>query len=418
MRTLALFSMAASFCWAFPHLNLDQQPDSPAKRFANLPTGEELKIVNPPTKPAVPKPGKQSTLARPTLPTYPKTVTNPVDPNSWLMQYARSEKVSPYWKFTETLWAPCQRHRQPIPDPTSCKPTCEDVHSHTQLSIFAECSIDLYARICTFATFVLPDSECPGRPNSYQLRCPTSLEQLNKILYDGFEQPYIYFSQLTEAIEVGTHIGPTQCPQNKTEPVFSANRRHRRQLDSASHASPTHTKTASSIDSHNKHHLLKRDYQYRRYLNSKGLYRTYSIEGPRQELPNGHSEGIESLKRPWNCYDSEIMIQSERMYINDTQIEICWYPERTRNKPEERCPGIKTPDSCPKDDDELVETIRRYYSDRSWEPVNMTVEAVREMIEVEIAEEKPPCDVTDRCCIGPHSEVNGCTPRDWGSGPE
>src|SRR5690606_15489148 len=91
-------------------------------------------------------------------------------------------KITPYWNYTEVLWEPCQRYgRKGYPTGADCKPSCEDVHSHTILAVFHNCR---RYEICAFATFVLPNSECPDRPNSFNLRCPLSEDEFKvKTLY-------------------------------------------------------------------------------------------------------------------------------------------------------------------------------------------------------------------------------------------
>ncbi|RPA77380.1 hypothetical protein BJ508DRAFT_364470 [Ascobolus immersus RN42] len=395
MHLLAILAIASTVCSAFPNVAPNKATAHHlARRFVSIQSNEELDILRPLTE--VSKGPITFSTTHQLLPSYPKSITNPVDPNSWLMQYARSPKLVPYWNFTETLWSPCQRHGHPLPDPA-------DIHSHTHLGIFTgECN--MWAQICTFATFVLPDSACPGRVNSYNLRCPHLLEDLNKIMFD--KKPYWAaplpvhpnepVSYLTDGIEKGTLLTPANC-QNPNE-------RPESQLPPpAFRTSTTTTETATASTSTPTTLLLKRDYQYRKYLDSKYLYRTYGIEGPRTPipfLPYG-------INRPFNCYDAETMVQAERINLPGIgQPEICYYPMGTKDIAEERCPGIKSPEDCPGSDEEMVDAIVEYAVRTKWEKLKDR-ETVRGIVEGLKREEKAYCDETKEYCVGPEEGKNG-----------
>ncbi|RPA77382.1 hypothetical protein BJ508DRAFT_330235 [Ascobolus immersus RN42] len=355
----------------------------------------------PPTNPA------QSTKHRPLLPTYPKTITNPVDQRSWLMQLARSPEINPYWNFTETLWALCQRHRQPLPK--KCVPSCEDVHSHTHLGLHTGvCGEN--AQICTFATFVLPDSMCPGRVNSFKLRCPKSQEEFNKILYDrsgGYRNDAL--SNLVVRIKsnrppkYGGILPPPQCespppPKNSTKTP--------RDLPKEPKKLPTSTPSTSSL-----HSLRKRDYKYNQYITSKHLYRYFSIEGPRYDLPKVPFRP----NRPYECYNSERMARAERVILPGktdlTSYEMCWYPVGTMDMPEERCPGMKTPDACPKSDEEMVEAIWTHNAYAFKRPGAMTKENLRRILKgIKGPPAMPPCNTeSKKSCIAPNEGKKNST---------
>ncbi|RPA75819.1 hypothetical protein BJ508DRAFT_417913 [Ascobolus immersus RN42] len=437
MLTLLLLAAASGLCSALPQADFGTSHSHSsiiAKRFVNIQTSQEQEIQRlwrGSRKGRKSKNKPQSTISPPKriIPTYPESITNPVDPNSWLMQYAQQPDVYHYWNYSETLWAPCQRHRQPIPDPATCVPSCEDIHSHTHLALFTECGI--YAQICTFATFALPDEQCPDRVNSYTLRCPDSLERLNKIRYykQGADDPFpptaplAPFANVTAAIEAGTLIKPSDCPSNSTTPTepteSSLPARRSLQLVKKYLLTLRNTITAH-INSHNltshkraASHLLKRAYTYRTYLDSMNLYRIHIIQGPSQITVPVRPQG---QNLPFNCHDPEQMVQVERIWIGGegtnitglaSSAEICWYPATTRDHEEERCPGIKTPADCPKNENELLDVLVEYYRTRPSKGVTIvprTREEVRRLLQMEREREVPRCYEYDGawCGAGPN----------------
>ncbi|RPA82525.1 hypothetical protein BJ508DRAFT_89442 [Ascobolus immersus RN42] len=446
MLFLHLLALTTGVCSAFPHIAPESQKATLAKRYVNLLTPEEQAFVLQPKqqkgrgRKKGKKPEPQISHAPPVFPLYPSTVTNPVTPDSFLLQYAQSAKVRPFWNFTETLWAPCERHRQPIPDPATCKPTCEDVHSHTSLYLFTGCDVE-FARVCTFATFVLPDSECPDRVNSFKLRCPNSREDLDKAWYNDDRMIGQPFSNVTAAIEAGTLVLPSECASKPVEPPVSSTTTTTEtetatepttEPDTATPLPPVDRRDFHLTTAIEAHQLSKRDYQYRRFLDGKSLYRYYNIEAPRQELPKWDEGGATQFhKRPWNCYIREEMVQSELIHLpvstdlNNTDVtlvELCWYPEGTREEPEERCPGmISAASACPKTDEELIEAIVRdtaskRYLGRASNRRPLTREEAVELLEVAMRREEPPCNPVDPCCIDPSGKVvanRPCYPKVW-----
>ncbi|RPA77381.1 hypothetical protein BJ508DRAFT_330234 [Ascobolus immersus RN42] len=416
MRPLVLLFIASTIGPVFPHV-ISSPPTLSGhleKRAVNVSSHAGQDTPTPPRKGSKGyKSSSQSTSARPVLPSYPESITNPVDPSSWLMEFARSAKVAPYWHFTETLWQPCQRHRQPIPSSEACVPTCDDIYSHTHLALFTGyCGINV--PICTFATFVLPDELCPGRVNSYKLRCPDSIEQFNKIKYDVQNSrdrgPYYErapISLFLTQIEAGTLPPPSQC--KVLNPTIEDTTMNTRSLPRISHSKPPKRRNPHGEATPTPHasKLLKRDYKHRRYLDSKGLYRMYSIEGPRLPLPNRPN----SINRPFDCYDAEAMASAERVYLNNVTlpVEICWYAVGTKDIPEERCPGIRTPDSCPQNDEELVEAIMAFGKLVNAPSFSEREDVIR-LLEVAIAREEPFCDVEDKSCAGPEENGIDTTP--------
>src|SRR5690606_27659059 len=92
------------------------------------------------------------------------------------------------------------------------------VHSHTRLSVYMDCR---RYEICAFATFVLPDSECPGRINSYEFRCPKNQQEFNKAFYEVNTTMAAHTLEAAlDDMQKEKHITFAQCKENysKTKP--------------------------------------------------------------------------------------------------------------------------------------------------------------------------------------------------------
>lgn len=307
------------------------------------------------TTTSTPKP--EPTPAVALRPTYPKGISDPIPKDAWLLSWAA--KVSPYWDFKEEAVAPCydfgtKKSRTP------CVPTCADIHSHTRLSVNIICKT---VEICAFATFVLPDSQCPDRPNSYTTRCPSSAASL----------PDRITPQIQAALLDGTHIKPSGC-KNPPPPT-----RRRRDL-----ALRSPHRSLAIYD----RALHKRVYVYRGYLNGMNMYRSTVLQGPSgMSCSYAHTNPDGTTDRngrcPFDCSDLQLLAYFEYIGLNGTNYRLCVYPESTREIPEERCPGIGNPEeNCPGSEQELVQFFV--------EKTGYSESKVRTMLKNE-TESNPPC---------------------------
>ncbi|RPA73158.1 hypothetical protein BJ508DRAFT_54431 [Ascobolus immersus RN42] len=324
------------------------------------------------TRPTLPK-------TKPLHPTYPRTVTNPVKPDSWLMQYAA--KITPYWSYDEVLWKPCERYSafEPgsniVPDPATCVPTCEDVHSHTRLAVFVDC---MRIEVCAFATFVLPDSDCPGRVNSYELRCPKNQDELDK---SKLNKGNLLGLALPGMLN-GTHITPAQCSEKKNTPAMRLRRTgfggYNRPADGAIAIRDTNT----GMSLYSSGHLHKRAYRYRSYLDNMNLYRSLILQGP--DWPESFSDNDKLLCRkedinhdigmyggwescPFNCRLEHLRYEyKEWLILGGERYSMCQYSVEVKEIPDERCPGLGSPEElCPGNQEELVAFLKTKLPEKS-----------------------------------------------------
>lgn len=342
----------------------------PSKSKPSSTTSAEPPISTPSSSNEIPK----------LLPTYPKGVTNPVDPNSFLMQLAT--KIAPYWNYTEVLWEPCQRSPdsyEPVPEP--CVPSCEDVHSHTRIALWVDCK---RIEVCAFATFVLPDEQCPGRVNSYEKRCPANAADFiknrqNVVRWHGSGNIGRVFDEFVfKAMEDRMHPTPEDCGIAALEEYYAGFQTESNDVSTpAEQGKPESIDTADEIPSPanvidvrtfhqppTSHSLQKRVYRYRQRLDIFNFYRTLVITGP---LHGGsdivcplHTHSKDPLSRfcAFACENETANRITEYFYYAGRSIPLCNYPMSTVDDPDERCPGMASPETdCPQTEEEIIAQI-------------------------------------------------------------
>ncbi|RPA85542.1 hypothetical protein BJ508DRAFT_178098 [Ascobolus immersus RN42] len=412
-----IFAVWAATSIAHPHNNaihnpLQRRQPVLAKRFVNIPGPPEADLFYKS------KPQKQHTKL---YPQYPNGIDDPVDSGSWLMDFA--SKIAPYWTYLETPWKPCQRAEGWGPlwkdkdseDSTDkCVPSCKDIHSHTRLGFFANCT---YVELCAFATFVLPDSQCPGRVNSYKMRCSISnqAELFSSWQYNLFASTIIRPEQQKEYEDVvkgmseGSHITPAECSERT-----SARLRLARRQEAGTPAAPIaqypqtsdldrripSIETGLILYTSQGNNLSKRGYEYRKYLDGANLFRPYIIIGPGHPMCQVAKEPNPPLPLglvyrsgfcPFSCEAWHVeshIAQYIRPQTIDKRITICRFSVLTKDYPDERCPGIGSAvENCPSNEEQLVATIKGQ--------LGMTDEEVKALLKKE-REIPLPCSSQDQ----------------------
>ncbi|RPA83175.1 hypothetical protein BJ508DRAFT_413611 [Ascobolus immersus RN42] len=372
-------------------------PEPTPSSTIRLTSTQARKITITPTSTVTAAPSPKPTKAVALKPTYPPGISDPVPKDAWLMEFA--SKVAPYWNYTEKVFPPCWRYnsnpKAPLPDP-NCTPTCESVRSHTIFAVFNRC---MRHEICAFATFVLPDSECPGRVNSFETRCPLNEKEFSvKSMYKMTRGP-INSADLAKMLD-GTSDNIEQCiakmnaaPAKRRSIPFGFN----------THALATRdTNTALALYSDPTLHThAKRAYQYRQALNNAGYYRSVMIAGP-PDFYGPHDllpKGGWSID-PFSCGEIVRMVFTEYLRLNGTRYRICEWPHSTKDFPEERCPGAGNPgELCPQTEEELVKALAKEGAG------GKDPEKIKELLKKER-------DTNGGPCVPDKSDLT-CGPDDW-----
>ncbi|RPA71867.1 hypothetical protein BJ508DRAFT_419743 [Ascobolus immersus RN42] len=365
---LLLLAFLLSATSAAPTVDRDAESQL-SKRFVNLMDAEEQAIAldRRPGRPVIFQAAPSSTSttstasSKPTQaakiyrPTYPSGISDPVPADSWLIN-TFAPTVAGYWNYTEEAWGPCRTnpasYDEPDEESSKCEPTCADVHSHTRFNLYIDCELH---EICSFATFVLPDSECPDRPNSFNRRCPLSQEEWdtkgtkNRMFVRINEFPIAdLLAGKSPTIEECKELAKKAPPTRRVYKVNTKKYKPKTKI---------FTRALSVRDPNRAVVLHKRLYNYRHQLSSMHLYRNAILSGTPDfdcdrwhEMPAGPSEMC-----PYTCNAISRTVYMEYVSLNGKRFALCTYPASTIDFADERCPGSPSPETeCPQTEEEMV----------------------------------------------------------------